>query len=105
MWERVIHVFVFGIPIMHRISGLNLAWHWHVVCGHVHFRNHSEIVCSGGLLLRLPALVNAKNRVFSLACNVWVIRCTALLCLSILRPSKYGCLHVDRRWGHTTLSL
>ena len=26
----------FGAPSMHRMSGLSLAWHWHLVCGHVH---------------------------------------------------------------------
>ena len=62
----------FGAPNMHRISGLNLAWHWHVVYGHVHLRNHSGIVCSSGLLLRLHVLVSVKNLVCLLACSVWV---------------------------------
>ena len=39
----------FGAPIMHRMFGLSLAWHWHV-CVHVHLRSYSEIVCSGGVL-------------------------------------------------------
>ena len=95
----------FGAPSMHRVSGLNLAWHWHVVCGQVHLRSHYGIVCLGGLLLRFHALVSAKNLVCLLACNVWVMRCTALLCLAILRPFKYGCSHVDKRWGHVSLSL
>ena len=30
----------FGAPIMHKMSGLNLAWHWHVICEHVHLRSH-----------------------------------------------------------------
>ena len=29
---------------MHRMCGLNLAWHWHVVCVHVHLRRQSENV-------------------------------------------------------------
>jgi hypothetical protein len=76
----------FRAPIMHRISGFNVAWCWQSVCIHVHFRRHSGIVCSGGLLLRCRALVSVKNRVFMLACIVWVMRCTALLCLVIPRP-------------------
>ena len=28
-----------------------------------------------------------------------------MLCRAILRPFKYGCSHVDRRWGHVSLSL
>ena len=84
---------------MHRISGLSLAWHWHVVCGHVHLRDHSNIVCSGGWFLRLAALVSVKNLVCLLACSVWVMRWSALLCLAILRPFKYGYSHVDKRWA------
>jgi hypothetical protein len=99
----------FGAPIMHMISGLNLAWHWywhwHVVCVHMHLRSHSKIVCSGGVLFRWSASVNVKNRVFMWACSIWVMRCIALLCCAILRPFKYGCLHVDSRWGNVSLSL
>ena len=40
-----------------------------------------------------------------LACSVWVIRCTPLLCLAILSPFRYGCSHVDMMWGHVSLSL
>ena len=94
-----------GYPIMHRISCLDLAWHWNVVCVHVHLRSHSMMVCLVGVLLRLPTLVNVKKRVFLLAWNVLVMRCTTLLCRVILRPFKYGCSHVERRWGHATLSL
>ena len=89
----------FGAPIIHKISGLSLAWHWQGVFVHVPSRSHSRIVCLGGLL------VNVKNRVFLLACNVRVMRCTTLLCLAILMPFKYGCSHVHRRWGHVPLSL
>jgi hypothetical protein len=77
-------------PIMHNMSGFSLAWHWHFVCEHVHVRSHSGIVLSGGWLLWLPALANVKNLVFLLACSVWVIRWTALLCLAIRSPFKYG---------------
>ena len=35
-------------PIMHIMSGLSLAWQWHVVCGHVHARSHPGTVLSGG---------------------------------------------------------
>jgi hypothetical protein len=40
-----------------------------------------------------------KNKVFMLACNAWVMRCTALSCCVhvILRPFKEGFLHVDNR--------
>ena len=95
----------FGAPILHRISGLNLAWHWHVVCVHVQLRSHSGIVCSYGVLFRWPALARVKKRVFLWACNARVMRCIALFCLAILSPFRYGCLHVDRRWGHVSLSL
>jgi hypothetical protein len=71
----------------------------------VHLRSRSEIVCLGGLLSRWHALVNVKNRVFLLVCNVRVMRCIALLCLAILKPFKYGCSNVERRWGHVSLSL
>ena len=54
----------FGAPIMQRMSGLSLAWHWQANCEHVHLRSHSRIVCSGGLLLKVHALVNVKNLVF-----------------------------------------
>jgi hypothetical protein len=103
--EGDIGVHVLFAPIMHKMSSLNLAWHWHDVCEHVHLRSQSRIVCSGGLLLRLPALVNVKNRVVLLACSVWVMRCTTLLSRAILRPFKYGFLHVDKRWGHVAMSL
>ena len=66
----------FGAPIMHRISGLNLTRHWHVVYGHMHLKSPSIIVCSGGLLLRLHALVSVKNWVCLLARSVWVMRST-----------------------------
>ena len=95
----------FAAPIMHRLSSLNLAWQWQAGCKHMHLRNHSGIVCSSGLLSRLFALVTKKNLVLLLACDVWVIRCTALLCRAILRPFKYGCSHVDNRCGHVSLSL
>ena len=92
-------------PIMHNMSGFSLAWHWHFVCEHVHVRSHSGTVWSGGWLLMVPALASVKNLVFLLACNVWVIIWTALLCLAILRLFKYGCSHVDSRWGHVSLSF
>ena len=52
---------------------------------------------------RLHALVNVKNWMFLLACSVWVMRCTALLCRAILRPFTFGFSHVDRRWGHVSI--
>ena len=72
----------FAAPSMHRIFGLDLAWHWQVVCGHEHSRSHSKIDCLGVVLLRLPALVSVKNRVCLLACNAWVMRCTTLFVVS-----------------------
>ena len=86
-------------------SGRSLAWHWHGVWGHVHLKSHYGIVCSCGWLLRLHALVRVKSHVFLLACSVWVMRCTALLCLVILRHFRYEFSHIDRRWGHVSLSL
>jgi hypothetical protein len=74
VWGRVLYIGVcdwFGAPIMHRIYGLSLAWHWQLGCEHVHLRSHSGIVCSGGLLLNVFALVSVKNIVSLLACNVW----------------------------------
>ena len=35
-----------GAPIMQRMSGLSLGWHWHLVCEHVHAMSHSRTVCS-----------------------------------------------------------
>ena len=55
---------------MQRMHGLNLSWQWQAGCEHVHLRSHSGIVCFGGLLLNLDALVSVKNLVFLLACNV-----------------------------------
>ena len=40
-----------------------------------------------------------------LAGSVWVMRCTALLWRAILRPFRYGCSHIDNRWGHVSLSF
>jgi len=57
--EGVIGIGVwFGAPIMQRMSGLSLAWHWHLVCVHVQFMSQSGTVLSWLLLLRLPAFVN-----------------------------------------------
>ena len=39
----------FGAPIMHKFFGRSLAWHWHVMCGHVHLRSQFGIVCWGGI--------------------------------------------------------
>ena len=36
----------FGVPSMQRISGLNLAWHWQLVCGHVHSISQFGTICS-----------------------------------------------------------
>ena len=33
-----------GAPIMHIMSGLSVAWHWHFLCKHVHARSHLGIV-------------------------------------------------------------
>ena len=93
----------FGAPTMHRISGLNLAWYWHVACAHVHLSSQFETIWSGGLLLWLPASVNVKNHVSLLACSVWGMRWTALLCCAILRPFMNGFSHVDRWCGVSLL--
>ena len=55
--SRGVDVWV-GAPSIFRISGLSLAWHWQLVCEHVHLISHSGIVRSCFLLLRLHALVN-----------------------------------------------
>ena len=49
----MIRVFVFdmGLKLCIGYPVFNLAWHWHVICVHVHLRSHSKIVCSGGVLL------------------------------------------------------
>ena len=93
----------FGAPIMHRMSGLYLAWHWHDVCVHVHLRIHSKTVESCCLLLRLHALVSVKNRVDLLACSVRAMRCNVLLCCAILRPFMCDFSHVDRRCDHVSI--
>ena len=82
-------------------------WYWclYLVLGLVHLRSQSGIVWLGGLLLNLRALVSVKNRVFLLACSIWVMRCTALLCRAILRPFINGVLHIDRRCGHVSMLL
>ena len=87
----------FGAPILQRMYGLSLARHWHSFWWHVHWSSHCGIVCSCGWLLRLLALVRVKNMVFLFACSVLVMRWTALLCLAILSPFRYGCSHVDSR--------
>jgi hypothetical protein len=95
----------FGAPSMHRMSGLSLARHWHGFGWQVHWSSHSGIVCSCGWLLKWPAFVSVKNLVFLLACNVWVMRCSALLCRAILSPLRNGCSHVDSKWGHVSRSF
>ena len=94
-----------GAPIMHTMYGLSLAWQLHGACWHEHLISQSGIVCSCVVLLKFPALVSVKYWVFLLAWSVWVIRCTAMLCLAILNPFRYGCSHVDKRWGHVSLSF
>ncbi len=47
-----------GAPIMQRMSVLSLAWHWHLVCGHVHSMSHSLTVWSWLLLLVFPTFVS-----------------------------------------------
>jgi hypothetical protein len=87
------------------MSGLSLAWHWHGLCVHVHLISHYGFVWSWGWLVSLPTLVNLKNRVFLLACNVWVMRWAALLCHAMRMRFRYGCSHMDSRCGHVSLSL
>ena len=59
-----------GAPIMHRMSGLSLAWHLHGLCWHKHLISQSGIVCCGVVLLSVPALVSVKNQVFLLAWSI-----------------------------------
>ena len=87
-----------GTPIMHNMSGLSLARHWHGVWRHMHCSNHSGTICSCGWLLKWPALILVKYRVFLLACSVWAIRCIALLCLAILSPLCMD-VHMSRVGG------
>ena len=94
-----------GAPIMHKMFGLSLAWQLHGICWHEHLISQSGIVCSGVMLLSFPALVSVKYQVFVLAWSVWVMRCTALLCLAIFNNFRYGCSHVDQRWGQVSLSF
>ena len=74
----------FGAPMMHSMSGPNLAWHSQVRCGHVHLSSHCRIVGYGGWLFNLHVLVRVKDWVFLLACNVWVV--FTLLCHAIHSP-------------------
>ena len=48
---------------------------------------------------------HVMNLVFLFACGVWEMRCTAFLCLGTLSPFRYGCSHVDSRWGHVSCSF
>ena len=47
-----------GTPSIHRIYGLSLAWHWQLVCGHVHCMSQYGTICSWFMLLRLLAFVS-----------------------------------------------
>ena len=47
-----------GAPKIQRMSGLSMAWHWHLICGHVHSMSHSRTVWSWLWLLLLPAFVS-----------------------------------------------
>ena len=51
------------------------------------------------------ALMRVKIRVNLVACSVWVMKCTAWLCLANLRPLRCWFLHKDRRWGHVSRSF
>ena len=42
----------FKAPIMQKMPDHNLAWHWHVICEHVHLRSQFGIVYLGGSLSR-----------------------------------------------------
>ena len=95
----------FGASIMHRISGFSLVGHWHGFWWHVHWSSHFGTVCSCGWLLMWPALVKVRNLVFLFAWSVWEMRCTAMLCLAIPSPFRYGCSHVDSRNGHVSRSF
>ena len=95
----------FGAPIMHRMSGLSLAWHWHGFWWHVHWSSPSGIVGYCGWSLRWLALVKVKKLVFLFDCSVLDMRWTALLCLAILSPLSNGCSHVDNMWGHVSCSF
>ena len=72
-----------GAPIMHRMSGLSLAWQLHGICWHEHLISQSQIVCFGIVLLNFHALVSVEYRVFLLAWSVWVMRyCFVVSCNS-----------------------
>ena len=60
----------FGASIIHRMSRLSLASHWHGFWWHVHSSSHSGIICSCGWLLRWHALVKVRNLVFLLVYSV-----------------------------------
>ena len=49
--------FLYGSPLTHRMSGLNLALQWHLWCSHVQGRSHEGTVFSCGLLLNVPAFM------------------------------------------------
>jgi hypothetical protein len=71
----------------------------------VHLSSHSRIIKLGGLLLKFHALISVRNLVNLLACSVWAMRCITMLWHDILRPFMRGFSHVERRWGHASLSL
>ena len=53
----------------------------------------------------MPAWINIKNLVDLLACSVWAIRLATLLCRVIHNPVMCCFAHVQRRWGHVSLSM
>ena len=43
-----------GAPSMHRMSGLDLTWHWQGCWGHVDLRSHYGTLGYGSWLFKLP---------------------------------------------------
>ena len=56
-------------------------------------------------MTKFHVLISVKNHVNLLAYSDWAMRCIALLWRDILRPFMCWFSHVDRRWGHMSLSL
>ena len=58
----------FGALSTLSISGLNLAWHWKFVCGHVHFMSHSGTVFPWFMLLRSREIYLCVGDILAIGC-------------------------------------
>lgn len=98
---RVVCVW-FWAPIMHRMSGRTLAWHFARCLWACTFEYPLWNCFFGCIVIDCTCVGQCEKRVFLFAWSVCVMRCTALLCL---RPSRYVFSHVDKRCGYVSLSF